>query len=307
MSASPHALSVVQPVQITPAMLITTNVPEADHPVWAAGATYELGARVIWANRIYESLQANNVGRDPATSPTWWIDAGATNRWRVFDRIVNTQTTAPAGPTPTISYTIRPSRAVSALAVLNVAGCTSLQIRMVDPVHGTVYDKTTSFALQSVTQSWWAWFFGQKRRPEQHIALDLPAYPAADIIVTLVGNADLAVGVILLGPQQRYGLGVRHGARLGIQDYSRKETNQFGDAILVRRAFARRANFGMLIESGEVDSMQSFLARVRAVPCLWIGSNSIEATVVYGFYKNFEILISYPSHADCEIEIEGLT
>lgn len=124
---------------------------------------------------------------------------------------------------------------------------------------------------------------------------------------TLTGGASLALGVLMIGRQRTFGTGIQFGARIGIQDYSRKETNDFGDTVLVQRAFARRANFDIQVARAEVDSFQNFLSDVRATPCLWIGSTIYESTTVFGFYKNFDILISYPEHADCSLELEGLT
>ena len=309
MSTSAHAIAIVQPVPVTDAMLISTNIAENDYPEWNGSTTYALGDRVILTSthKVYESLQAGNVGKNPVTEPTWWIEVGPTNRWRVFDTSNTTQTVTDGGSPPTITYTLRPGQAVNALAVLNVTNCTELRVRMADPVYGNVYNTVVSFAALPLSSSWWAWFFGQRRAPTQSVMLDLPAFPNANLTLTFTGGAELAVGVIIFGQQQRYGLGVRYGARVGIQDYSRKETNEFGDVELVRRAFAKRASFDLLIERSEVDPLQNYLASIRAVPCLWVGTNEYEATVVYGFYKNFDILISYPEHTDCELEIEGLT
>lgn len=306
MSESAQALSIVQPVTVTDAMLISTDIPENDYPVWASGTTYAAGVRVILTHKVYESLQAANINNNPTASPAWWIEVGPTNRWKAFDTSNSTQTVGTGTP-PKISYTLRPGQAINCLAVLNVTNATTLRVRLVDAVYGTVYDETVDFSALPLASNWWAWFFGQKRRQTQHVALDLPAYPNADLILEFNGGTGLAVGVIMFGQQQRYGLGVRYGARVGIQDYSRKETNEFGDTELVVRAFAKRANFGLFIDGNEVDPLQNYLASVRAVPCLWVGTNDYEATVVFGFYKTFDILISYPTHSDCELEIEGLT
>jgi len=309
MSTSAQAIAIVQPVSVTDAMLISTDIAETDYAAWNSGTTYALAARVILTSthKVYESLQAGNLNKNPATEPTWWIEVSPTNRWKAFDGSNSTQTVTDGGSPPAITYTLRPGQAINSLAVLNVTNCTELHVQMVDPTYGAVYDKTISFAALPLSSTWWAWFFGQRRAPTQSVMLDLPAFPNADLTLTFTGGAELAVGVIMFGQQQRYGLGIRYGARVGIQDYSRKETNEFGDTELIRRAFAKRANFDLLIERGEVDPLQNYLAGIRAVPCLWVGTNEYEATVVYGFYKNFDILISYPEHADCELEIEGLT
>lgn len=310
MSISPTALSIVHPVAVTPAMLVATNIAETDFPAWAVGTTYTLGQRVIVLSnsRVYESLQNSNVGRDPLTATTWWIEVGPTNRWRCFDRSVTSQTVAAGTGTTTISYTLRPGQAVTALAALNVTNATSMRVRLVDATHGTVYDRTFSFASQPLQSGWWNWFFGQRQQPTQQITTDMPGtFNNADLLVDFVGGTGMGVGALVFGSQMRFGIGLQYGARVGIQDYSRKETNAFGDVILVRRAFAKRANFDLFISNNELDSLQNFLSSIRAVPCLWIGADRYESTILYGFYKNFDVLIAYPEHGECSLEIEGLT
>lgn len=300
-----YGLSIVKPMVLTDAMLVSTNVPEADYAAWAVGTTYALGARVIVVaeHAIYESLQAGNVGKVPSANAAWWIKVSPTNRWKCFDTSNSTST---ANAT-SISYTIRPGISVTSVAMLNVVGATSVRVRLVDPTYGTVFDDTSSFVSAPTTSNWWAWFFGQRSTKSQYVSQSIPSYPNADLLIDLYGNATLAVGVILLGQQTVFGEGIKYGARVGIQDYSRKETNDYGDTTLVERAYAKRANFSMMVARAEVDALQAFLASVRATPCLWIGSSLYEATVVFGFYKTFEILISYPQNADCDLEIEGLT
>jgi hypothetical protein len=308
MSTSPLALSIVQPVQLTDAMLISTDVAENDHAEWSSATTYAAGDRVILVSthKIYESLQAGNTNKNPLTEPAFWIEVGPTNRWAAFDGSVSTQTVTDGASPPTITYTIRPGQAINSVAVLNVTNATKLTITLTDPTFGVVYTKEVDFSFLPLSSDWYAWFFGQKRQATQDVALDLPAYPAADLKLEFEGGAGLAIGVIMFGQQQRFGLGLRYGARVGIQDYSRKETNEFGETTLVVRAFAKRANFDLFMDSAEVDPLQTYLASIRARPVLWVGSNDFESTVLFGFYKNFDILISYPEHAECSLELEGL-
>jgi hypothetical protein len=309
MSTSPFAITVVEPVTITDAMLTSSNVPETDYAAWNSGTTYALGDRVILTSthKVYESVQAANLNKNPATEETWWIEVSPTNRWKVFDTANSTQTLNPGGTPPEIAYELTPGQAVNAIGVLNITGGVELVITMTDPVYGLVYTDTVDLSAIPLTPDWWAFFFGQRRAPTQHVATDLPTFPDAVLSVETTGTEELAIGVIMIGQQQRFSLGVRQGARVGIQDYSRKETNDFGDTVLVRRAFAKRANFDMLIAKAEVDPLQKYLSDVRAKACLWIGTEDYESTIVYGFYKNFDILIAYPEHSECSLEIEGLT
>lgn len=302
---STQNLRVVRPLAISPSMLVSTNVAETDYPEWSSATTYAASARVIVAaqHKVYQSLVASNLNKPPASSPSDWVEVSPTNRWKAFDTSNSTQTQRAA----LISYRIRPGVAIHSVAALNLVGATSIRIRVIDTSLGTIYDRTTPLAGQLITSLWWDWFFGPRTMPKQSIHTDLPSAPAADILVDIEGNDGLAVGVIVLGQMSTFSMGVQRGARVGIQDYSRKERNEFGDAIFVERAFARRASFSMLLVATEVDAFNDFLAEVRAVPCLWIGSSKYEATTVYGFYKSFDIVISYSDFSDCELELEGLT
>lgn len=313
MSLDANALVIVRPFTVTDAMVDVsgsppaTNVPENDYSAWNSGTTYADGDRVILTSthKIYESLQSANTNKNPVTETLWWVEVGPTNRWAVFDTSVSTQT----AQSTNITYTLEPGVAINALAILNIGGATELNITMTSASAGSpgiVLDRTIDLSSFPLVSDWYSWFFGTRQTPTQYIATDIPAYVDAIIVIELIGGADLAVGVIAFGQQQRFGRGIRLGARVGIQDYSRKETSEFGETILVQRAFAKRANFDLFVNKNEVDQLQNYLASIRATPALWIGSTEYESTTIFGFYKNFDILLSYPEHADCELEIEGL-
>jgi hypothetical protein len=316
MSTDANALIIVEPFLVTDTVMVTsgsppaTNVPENDYPTWSAGTTYAAADRVILisTHKVYESLLSGNVGNDPTvfSSPSYWIEVGPTNRWAAFDTSVSTST----AQANNITYTLAPGTAITSLSLLNIRNATELNITVVSPSTGSpgiVYEKTVNLSSLPIAPDWWSWFYGQKRAQTQSILTDLPSYSDSVITIELDGGVDLSVGVILIGQQLSFGRGIKYGARVGIQDYSRKETNNFGDTILVQRAFAKRANFNLFIDAAEVDVLQNALTEIRATPCLWIGSSSFESTTVFGFYKNFDILINYPEFADCELEIEGLT
>ena len=310
-----NAIKITEPITITDSILDDsgspplTNVPEDDHPEWNAGTTYADGDRVILTSthRIYESLLGGNVGNDPTvvSSPTYWIEVGPTNRWAAFDTSVSTSTVQANN----ITYTLVPGSPINMLAILNINNGTQATVTVNSPSQSPteIYSKTIDLGGLPVIVGWWNWFFGTRIQTTQAIFDDIPPYTDAIVTVEILGGSDLSLGVILIGQQQLFGLGIKYGARVGIQDYSRKETNEFGDTILVQRAFAKRANVDLFLQKFEVDSLQRELSRIRATPVLWVLSNEYESTTLFGFYKNFDILISYPEHAECELEIEGLS
>lgn len=99
---------------------------------------------------------------------------------------------------------------------------------------------------------------------------------------------------------------MRYGARVGIQDYSVKRRDDWGNISIVERAFSRRANWNMFIKKQDVDLFQNTLAQLRGKPALYIGGENYDCTSIYGFYKDFDTIIEYPHYSECSIELEGL-
>lgn len=298
-------LRVIKPIPVTDAVLYTTDVIEADYAAWDSGTTYGLTARVILTSthKIYESIQATNLNHPPDTSAAYWIEVSPTNRWKCFD----TSTTTATAKSTSMSYTLRPGQAFDSVALLNCTGVNSVRLRVVDATYGTLYDQTTIMGYLPSEAGWHEWAFGARAAKFQLIATDIQGVMSADLMIDLTGTTDMAVGVILFGSASEIGRGVKYGAKIGIQDYSRKETNTFGDTVLVQRAFARRATFDIELPTSDIDATQMMLTTLRAVPCLWVGTDAYESTAVFGFFKNFDILISYPTLAACQLDLEGLT
>lgn len=300
-----NKLTIVPPTALTDAMLLSSNVPEDDYPVWAAG-TYAKGARVIVLSKhmIYESTADGNTTNPltPSAEPKW-IEVGSTNRWRAFDKSINSQTKQEN----LITYKIKPGKGTSFIGFLNLYGATSVNVKMTDPVRGEVYNETVTMSNRLAQTSWWTWFFGERSVQTQALFNDLPPYPNAEMEITINGSAELAVGVIIFGRQVSFTMGVQLGARLGIQDFSRRERNAFGDVVIVERAYSKLASFSAMLLAAEVDAFYDFCASVRSIPCLWIGSDRYESTTIYGFYKSFNIIVAYYDYSECDIELESLT
>lgn len=168
-------LVIVKPIEVTDSMLTASNVPETDHAVWSSGTTYAAGARVILTSthKIYESLQATNLNKNPATEAAWWIEVSPTNRWKSFDTSNSTRTVQATH----ISYTVSPGQVITSVSALNLVGVTSIRVRMSSGAYGTVYDKTTELPSLPAITGWWEWFFSKRTPYSVFYALDLPSYP----------------------------------------------------------------------------------------------------------------------------------
>lgn len=282
-----------------------TTLPETDYAAWNSGTTYStLGTRVILTSthKIYENINVtSNLNKDPSTQPTFWATVSSTNRWKAFDTAISTQMTA----SNSMSFALRDNSIINSIGFVNAVG-TSIRVRVEDPSTGLiVYDSLKPLVGNITLPDWYNYFFSTTTPPTQAIFVDLPPIIGGLITVDLLG-ATCSVGVCVAGYKISFGYGMQNGASVGIQDYSKKDRDAYGEVTFVQRTFSKRINISMILATGEIDAVLDALAGLRAVPALYIGSTDYQSTIVYGFYRDFNIGINYSIAADCSLEIEGL-
>ncbi len=294
------------PDLITGTGLVATNVPENDYPEWTAGTYNQGDRRIIAAEHTVYEVVAETTTDSPldglAKSPPTWMVVGGTNRWKAFDDKVGTATESPEE----IRYSLMPGAGVDAVAFFGVdAG--GVQVIVTDPLRGEIYNSITAPVLTDGIETWWDYFFAPIELRQDFVVSGLGAtkYCRIDIIITKTGGA-AKVGAIVMGKLANLGLAV-YGTSVGITDYSRKERDVWGNTIIVERAFSKRADFQVAVETREVGRVQRVLAQYRATPIVWIGADNSEETLVYGFYRDFDIVIANPAISDANISVEGLT
>lgn len=299
-------MKIIRPVTVTDSVLDASNIAENDYPQWAVGTTYAIGAKVIVlsTHRIYESLINSNLGNNPTTDDgTKWLNIGATNRWRAFDKTITDQATN----TTTITYSFDPQSLVNSIAFFNLEA-TSVDVTVTDAVDGVVYDETVSLVDNGAVENWWSYFFEPIVRKTEIVLFDLPNYVSAIVDVSInAPTGDTAkVGQIVFGNQKTLGL-TTYGTTVGIQDYSTKDTDAFGNVIITERRFAQTVEYDVKLVTSTVRDVQKTLAGFRATPLVYSGTDTGEfGDLVYGYYRNFGINISTPSLSDATIEVEGL-
>lgn len=298
------AFAIVPPVIIDDVKLLTTDVPEDDaYSEWSAAVNYLKGDRVKLssAHKNYEAASAN-LNKPPLTNKTIWLEVGATNRWKVFDDKTLSQTEQIGS----MSYTLLPGKVVNTVGLIN-CHAKSARVRVTDPVDGLVYDKEKKFLGSLSKGDWYEYFFEEIVRSTEMIFDDLPAYGSAQVKIDIENALNMVrCGVITIGFKRTFGVAVSMGAGVGLQDYSRREINEFAEPQFVKRGYSKTASFTISIEDFEVDVVQRLLASVRATPTLFIGSKLYNATIIYGWYRDFDINITYRNLSEANLEVESL-
>lgn len=297
-------MKIVTPQPITPATLTASNVAITE-TLWTAG-TYATGIERYEGTILYKVIASPSTTDQPSVGaakavPTWQI-LGAINRYKMFDNVISTQSTR----TGTIVVTVDPGQIINAAAFFGLAGNT-INVVLTDPVEGVVYNQTKTLQDNTLIVDWYAYFFELVSPLTDAVFTDLPSYLNATITVTInAGAATAACGEMVIGRQAILGV-ANFNTSVSIQDYSIKTTDAFGNTIVEERRFSKRADYDVTVETSRVATVQKLLADIRTTPTVFIGEDNRSETVVYGFYKQFNIVISTPSISDCSIEVEGLT
>jgi hypothetical protein len=301
-------MKLIKPVTVTDSILLSSTVPENDYAEWSSGTTYSIGNRVIVVSvhKVYESLINSNIGNDPTTdNGTKWLDLGATNRWKAFDKKIGD----PVTQITSAEYVLNdPNSSITAVALFGLQGI-SANVTVTDNIDGEVYNETIGLLDNKNIIDWYTYFFEEQTQLQEALFLNIPPYVGSDVQITVTNTTgqDVKIGQIVSGFFSEIGL-TTYGTSVSIEDFSRKETDAFGNFIVVERAFAQLVDYNVSYPTQNTRKIQSTLAQYRATPIVYIGSEDTSyGTVVYGFYRRFDLTLETPSLSLGAIEVEGLT
>ena len=301
-------MRIIKPVTVTNSILISSNVTENDYAQWSAATTYSTGNRVIVLSNhsVYESLVNSNLNNNPATGDgTKWLRLGATNRWKAFDQKIGDKVTR----LTSIEYVLSDSASnITSVALFGLVGL-SANVTVTDAVVGEVYNQTISLTDNRNISDWYTYFFEEQVQKEEAQFLNIPPYIGSDVKITVTNTTGInaQLGQAVIGFLSELGL-TSYGTSISIEDFSRKETDAFGNFIVVERAFSQLADFSVRFETASARRLQTTLAQYRATPIVYIGSeDTAYGTTIYGFYRRFDLTLETPSLSFGAIEVEGLT
>lgn len=306
-------MKIIEPATVTDAMLVSSTIPEPapGEFLWDVTKAYVVGERAIrtTTHRVYRCVEAH-TGTDPATNvgtptvPAVWADDGPTMRWAMFDNVVGTMS---SGDSPLV-VVLRPGT-VEGIPLLEMVGRTAKAVYTSSPGGPVVYERTIDLDGTIITDVF-DWFFAPFEPLTDVVLTDVPGqYPSGELTLTIT-NSGAPAGVGAYKPGVVHNIGdTEMGATVGILDFSKKDRDTFGRVEILERDFSKRANFSVLTKKVNFNRIFRVLARLRAKPCVYIGTElyGFEPLLIYGFYRDFSIDVAYPTHHLCSLEVEGMT
>jgi len=304
-------MRVIVPREITGSKLISTSVAEDDYDAYSSATTYAIGDYVIVTatHKIYQSLKASNLNHYPPdncdTTDPYWLDCGYTNRWRMFDSYVNTSTVGEEEE----GINVLVSSSMCDTVVLVDCLCNEAFVAAKD-ASGVAYSSSYLYMTDKRTSTTWSDYFFDEFSYLTSAVFTIPKFYNSRANLVLRGY-NASCGAAIIGKSKRIGA-VRFGLEMGISDYSIKSTDDFGATYLKTGNYKKTRSLDLYIDNDDVDDAVAYLESIRATPSVFIVDNSdgeevtYRSSIVYGFYKDFKVVVSGPTVSECSVEVEGL-
>lgn len=287
----------ISPIIVTSAKLNSSTADADTVAAWAASTTYSSGAEARSGERIYKSLQPNNINH-AVTDAAWWQDVRAINKMAMFDTQVSTQTIGTGG----LVFEIITSQidVCDTLALINLYADTA----KLEVVSSGAVTYTQNISLNNaVISDWYDYFFKPDSR-ETLAVFDFPPAAGALLRITLTGSR-VAVGFCVAGYSKTVGI-TRLGGSKDLVDYSKASADEFGSWTLTRRTFTSNGNFQCEVDRAAANGTFNDLAAVRGLPTLWTGVEDDEFTIIFGILGKVRGDLATKSKRYFTVEVKGM-
>jgi len=174
-------------------------------------------------------------------------------------------------------------------------------------VRQLTYNETHFVGDDLSAPDWYNWYFEDIERSDTLAITDMPLSSIGDVVRVNArkGSTNATIGELVIGSISDLGISIE-GVSVGIKDYSRKEVDAFGNFIITQRRFADIMSVDFIISTQDNYYIKKILTALRTTPAVWIAEETYKTTIIYGYYKSFDIIIAGEDVSDASIEIEGL-
>lgn len=311
-------MKMLQGLTVTDTILTSSTVAETDEAEWnSASVPYALGDVVMVTttangaseatHKIYTSTAGTN-NEDPTLRTTyvsgtdtvfWWTEDGSTNRYKMFNDVVQDVTTKSGGFAVELTSS---SAFVTGVAFHNVTAAT-IELEVVSGVD-TLYSQTFVMTEPPSESGFWWWLFDPIERKTDLYVDNLPTILGTDITADFTGSGDVSCGIMSLGYSVFIGDSI-YGHNYGVVDYSVTSENATTGRVTITRGANRRVvDAPVVVMNSRFGATTRILNESLSTPRSW--QLSPDYPLVYGYYKRYDQMTGNAAFSDLAIRIEGL-
>lgn len=283
-------MKLISPVHVDANMLTGSNIADTASGAWDETATYAKNDTVVFLDldqsshkTLFESQLDGNLGNDPLTDDgTNWINIGAADRYKPFDRLPR----AVLKKAGQITYSITSTSNVFGIGFQGLdAQSITVEVWDNNDPAVKVYDVTKELIDPSKIVDYYTYFTWIPEYDTEAIFADVPGYPGYRIDITISAPGGTAqVGQIALG--EVYDVGkTQWGTRVRLINASRKERDLDGNTLIVTRYKIRVVEFEVAADPSDSRRIQRVLADHLDAPALFFAGADLTdfGTSIYGY------------------------
>jgi len=235
----------------------------------------------------------------PETTPLKWKDLGYVNKYKILDSSLSSQTEVSGDMT--MSFL---ASKVDQVYFFNVYA-NSITVIVTELANNTeIFNETKQLYFKN-GGTWFSYFFNDfivktKEYFSGFISFDV----RIDITIEAI-NGTSKCGLVGIGRSEWIG-GTLYGARIGMQDFSKKETNGSGETYIEKGNYKATNSLTIDVPIGLTDQVTNRLTELRATPIIFSGTDDFDSTKIFGIYNDFEAVISTPTITKLSLELESL-
>jgi len=282
-----------------------------------------------------------NIGQAPPEydANTYWVESisetgeelGATNEYKMIDYYVNTEAKFESVDGVKLTFLCNNITALAFICCVadNISikawNLTSFSTTSKSYLHkdnteyydyqavdsNNVYVVDTSFTLYKQTTTYKEYFFSPFEMVSNISTPTIAQFPYLVVEVEFVPDdtKTIKIGHLVAGDSNYIG-SLQLGVSTGIQDYSRKETDDaFGRTYLKQGNYKDTLDGDLLVYNEFKNSINSILRSLRAKPTVFEGNEDdtqYNDLLFYGFLSDFSVIHESANHSIINIEGESL-
>lgn len=291
--------SLIKPISITAATLVSSTVPETEFAAYLAATNYAVGAKVIYDSKIWSSVQTPNTGNTPGTNAIYWALASETNRMLMFDDRVSTKTVS-ASPLVVVVRT----GFCDSLILAGLEGA-AVDIVARNGVSGPLVYSVSKTLDGSLVSSLAEYLYEPFLQRKTVVLTDLPMYSDLHITVTVSGPGTVACGLMKLGINVELG-DAEYGFTVELLDYSKKTTIN-GVTTFEPGPSASRLAGTIVVDNLRFNKVFSALEQVLGKQSALVTTQIVgyEALIAVGFFRSAPLTLSNYPFSQLNVDFEG--
>ncbi len=288
---------------------VSINIVESE-PMWNSSARYNYGDEIRDGHYIfkYAGDDGTNTTQRPQVDAIKqgfkWVNIRPTNYYAMLDSKTATQTTK----SEELNFKLH-NRGYDTLSLMNVEA-NEIKIELLAPDDQVLFQKEESLRDEKEIIDFYTYCYSPILRKETFYTGDIPIIMGTTLSVSLSSKSgDVKCGRLVFGDSFFVGC-TNAEFSLGIESYSKKETDVFGNTSLVHRGARLNDSYSVSISSSSLPMLRRKFVSWDAKELLFIGDESpnskLENLLNFGYYEDVSFEYEGGDISTLNISIKGL-